>query len=131
MTTSAAVRSISSAAAAQKRHRFQVVVVGAGQAGLAVASQLVAAGVDVIVLERESRIGESWRRRWDSLRLFTAAELVGLPGLPFPGDKNAFPSKDDIGVSRRSAERTPVRVNTMDSLDSRLATNDSKRTTWL
>jgi putative flavoprotein involved in K+ transport len=121
MSTSAAIRSISYATAAQQRRRFRVIVIGAGQAGLAVARQLVAADVDVIVLEREGRIGESWRRRWDSLRLFTAAELIGLPGLPFPGDKNAFPTKDEMAayLERYAREmHVPVRVNTkVDSLE--------------
>ena len=73
------------------------------------------AGIDVLILEAAARIGESWRTRWDSLRLFTAAEYAGLPGLPFPGDPNAFPSKDEVAdyleeYARRM--RLPVRLDT-------------------
>jgi putative flavoprotein involved in K+ transport len=121
MATSTAIRSISYATAARERRHFRVIVIGAGQAGLAVARQLVVADVDVIVLEREARIGESWRRRWDSLRLFTAAEFAGLPGLRFPGDKNAFPTKDEMAayLERYAREMdVPVRVNMkVDSLE--------------
>ncbi len=97
------------------RRSVHTVVIGAGQAGLAVTRELVAAGVDVIALEREPRVGESWRRRWDSLRLFTAAEFCGLPGLPFPGDRDAFPTKDQMADYLRQYAcemRLPVRLNT-------------------
>jgi putative flavoprotein involved in K+ transport len=97
------------------RTRFQVIVIGAGQAGLAVGHSLLEAGIDVLILEAASRIGESWRTRWDSLRLFTAAEYAGLPGLPFPGDQNAFPRKDEMAdyleeYARRM--KLPVRLGT-------------------
>jgi putative flavoprotein involved in K+ transport len=121
MSMSTAIRSITYATAAGERRRFRVVVIGAGQAGLAVARQLLVANVDVIVLEREARIGEPWRRRWDTLRLFTPAEFVGLPGLPFPGDKGAFPTKDEMAtyLERYAREmHIPVRVNMkVDSLE--------------
>jgi len=98
-----------------------VIVIGAGQAGLAVGRQLVEAGVDVVVLEAASRIGEAWRRRWDSLRLFTAAEFAGLPGLPFPGDPNALPTKDETADYLEEYARrfqVPVRLGTkVDALD--------------
>jgi len=98
-----------------ERTRYQVIVVGGGQAGLCVAHYLVEAGIDVLVLEAAARIGESWRKRWDSLRLFTAAAYAGLPGLPFPGDPNAFPGKDEVAdyledYARRM--RVPVRLGT-------------------
>ena len=98
-----------------ERTRYQVIVIGGGQAGLCVGHYLVDAGIDVLVLEAAARIGESWRRRWDSLRLFTAAEYAGLPGLPFPGDPNAFPGKDEVAdyleeYARRM--RVPVRLGT-------------------
>jgi len=98
-----------------ERTRYQVIVIGGGQAGLCVGHYLVDAGIDVLVLEAAARIGESWRRRWDSLRLFTAAEYAGLPGLAFPGDPNAFPSKDELADYLEDYARTmrvPVRLNT-------------------
>src|SRR5262249_59379256 len=82
-----------------ERTRVQAIVIGGGQAGLSVGHYLVDAGIDVLVLEAAARIGESWRRRWDSLRLFTAAEYAGLPGLPVPGDPDAFPSQDRLADS--------------------------------
>jgi putative flavoprotein involved in K+ transport len=65
-----------------------------------------------LILEAAARIGESWRRRWDSLRPFTAAEF-SVAGFPFPGDPNAFPSKDEVAdyledYARRM--RVPVRL---------------------
>jgi putative flavoprotein involved in K+ transport len=81
---------------ARDRMHHEVLVIGAGQAGLAVAHYLAKAGIDVLIVEAGARIGDSWRRRWDSLRLFTAAEFAGLPDYPFPGDPNAFPTKDQL-----------------------------------
>jgi putative flavoprotein involved in K+ transport len=98
-----------------ERTRFQVVVIGGGQAGLCVGHYLVEAGIDVMILEAAARIGESWRRRWDSLKLFTAGEYAGLPGLAFPGDPNAFPTKDDVADYLEEYARRmqlPVRLNT-------------------
>src|SRR5438874_11252624 len=62
--------------------RFSVVVIGGGQAGLAAGYHLAQRGVDFVILEKASRLGESWRRRWDSLRLFTTASYDVLPGWP-------------------------------------------------
>lgn len=79
-----------------ERESLDVVVVGAGQAGLSVAWHLARKGLRFAVLERNPRIGDVWRRRWDSLRLFTPAKYDGLVGLPFPGDPEAFPTKDEM-----------------------------------
>ncbi|MEZ4239453.1 MAG: NAD(P)/FAD-dependent oxidoreductase [Myxococcota bacterium] len=78
------------------RQRFDVVVVGAGQAGLAAARELRRAGLGFVVLERSARVGDVWRRRWDGLRLFTPARYDALAGLPFPGDPDRFPTKDEM-----------------------------------
>ncbi|MFG1697151.1 flavin-containing monooxygenase [Nonomuraea sp. NPDC049309] len=72
-----------------------IIVIGAGQAGLAAGRALRIAGQDVVLLETHSRIGESWRCRWDSLRLFTPARLSSLPGMPLPGG-DGYPSKDEV-----------------------------------
>jgi putative flavoprotein involved in K+ transport len=78
--------------------RRDVVVVGAGQAGLATAYYLRTAGIDVQLLERNTAVGASWSRRWSSLRLFTPARYDALPGLPFPGRPWSHPSKDDVAA---------------------------------
>jgi putative flavoprotein involved in K+ transport len=75
---------------------IDVVVIGAGQAGLAVGHTLKRAGVDFVILDAATELGVSWARRWDSLRLFTSARYCGLPGLPFPGDPDRYPTKDEV-----------------------------------
>lgn len=76
--------------------RVSVVIIGAGQAGLSVSYHLKQRGIDHLVVEGASRIGDVWRRRWDSLRLFTAAKFDGLDGYPFPADGDVFPTKDEM-----------------------------------
>lgn len=76
--------------------RISTVVVGGGQAGLSVGYHLARREVPFVILDANRRIGDSWRNRWDSLRLFTRADLAGLDGLPFPGAAHAFPSKDEM-----------------------------------
>jgi putative flavoprotein involved in K+ transport len=65
---------------------LDVVVVGAGQAGLAIGYFLARQGRRFVILERAGSIGAAWRERWDSLTLFTPRRYNGLPGMPFPGD---------------------------------------------
>jgi putative flavoprotein involved in K+ transport len=92
--------------------RFDTVVIGGGQAGLAVGHQLAARGLDFVILDAERRVGDAWRRRWDSLRLFTPAEYSGLPGMPFPAPSGHLPDKDEVAdYLERYAERfeLPVR----------------------
>ncbi|MBP2414187.1 putative flavoprotein involved in K+ transport [Arthrobacter stackebrandtii] len=72
------------------------IIVGAGQAGLAAAFALRARGLGCRVLESAGSPGESWRRRWDSLRLFTPAQHCSLPGVAFPAAKGSFPTKDQV-----------------------------------
>lgn len=78
----------------QDMQQFDVVVLGAGQAGLAAGYHLSRTGLRFVILEQAPRIGDVWRARWDSLRLFTPAQRVGLPGLAFPAERNTCPSKD-------------------------------------
>jgi putative flavoprotein involved in K+ transport len=95
--------------------RFEAVVVGAGQAGLSVGYHLAEHNVDFTVLSQESRIGDNWRRRWDSLRLFTPARYSGLPGMPFPAPPNHLADKDEVAdYLERYADRfdLPVRLET-------------------
>lgn len=76
--------------------RRDVVVIGGGQAGLAAGYHLAQSGLDFVILDANQRVGDSWRNRWDSLRLFTPAKLSGLPGMPFPGPPYAYPTKDEV-----------------------------------
>src|SRR6478672_9787636 len=94
---------------------FDTIVIGAGQAGLAAGHHLAARDADFIILGADARVGDSWRRRWDSLRLFTPAAHSGLPGMPFPAAPSHFPDKDEVAdYLERYAERfdLPVRTNT-------------------
>lgn len=75
---------------------IDTIVIGAGQAGLTTGYHLAARGVDFEILERHDRLGESWRRRWDGLRLFTPARLDGLPGMAFPAPPQVYPTKDEV-----------------------------------
>ena len=72
--------------------RIETVVIGGGQAGLATAYHLTRRGRSCVVLDAGERVGDSWRARWPSLRLYTPARLDALPGLPFPAPKHSFPS---------------------------------------
>ncbi|HKU60298.1 MAG TPA: FAD-dependent oxidoreductase [Gemmatimonadales bacterium] len=76
--------------------RVQVVVIGGGQAGLSVGYHLARRGVRFVILEAKERIGDSWRERWDSLRLFTTRRLDSLDGMPFPGSSHEFPTKNEM-----------------------------------
>ena len=76
--------------------RFDVIVIGGGQAGLATGYYLARRGLRFTILEAHERIGESWRRRWDKLRVFTSARYDSLPGMPFPAPPHSFPSKDEV-----------------------------------
>jgi len=76
--------------------RFETVIIGGGQAGLAAGYHLARRGVPFVILDAGDRIGDSWRNRWDSLRLFTPARFDGLPGMRFPAPKWTFPTKDEF-----------------------------------
>jgi putative flavoprotein involved in K+ transport len=75
---------------------FEVVVIGAGQAGLAIGSFLKQEGRRFVILDSADSIGAAWRTRWESLTLFTPRRYSGLPGLPFPGDPEGYPSRDQV-----------------------------------
>lgn len=75
---------------------LDVLVVGAGQAGLATAAQLARHGLRFLVVDAAPELGHAWRTRWDSLRLFTPAMYDGLPGAPFPAAPDHHPTKDEV-----------------------------------
>jgi len=79
-----------------KAERVQTVVVGGGQAGLAVGYHLARRGLPFVILDAHERVGDAWRKRWDSLRLFTPARVNGLPGMRFPVPAHSFPTKDEM-----------------------------------
>jgi putative flavoprotein involved in K+ transport len=98
-----------------RTERFETIVIGGGQAGLAVGQQLAERDEDFAILDAEDRIGDVWRRRWSSLRLFTPAAYSGLPGMPFPAAPRHLPDKDEVAdYLERYAERfdLPVRSST-------------------
>jgi putative flavoprotein involved in K+ transport len=72
------------------------VVVGGGQAGLAVGYHLKRRGLPFVILDANGRTGDSWRQRWDSLRLFTPTWANDLPGMQFPGPRRSYPTKDEV-----------------------------------
>ena len=77
--------------------RFETVIIGGSQAGLSVGYHLAKRRRPFVILDANERIGDSWRKRWDSLRVFTPARADGLAGRPFPGSPWSFPTKDEMG----------------------------------
>ncbi|HET6561635.1 MAG TPA: FAD-dependent oxidoreductase [Marmoricola sp.] len=75
---------------------LDVLVIGAGQAGLAVAAELRRHGLRFLVVDAGAELGHTWRSRWDSLRLFSPAQYDGLPGMAFPAPADTYPSKDEV-----------------------------------
>ena len=99
---------------APDRELLDVVVIGAGQAGLALGHHLARRGADFVLLDGAPEIGHSWRSRWDSLRLFSPAEYNGLPGMPFPARAGTHPGKDDVADYLRDYAQhfqLPVRLH--------------------
>jgi len=74
----------------------ETIVIGGGQAGLAVGYHLANRGLPFLILDANQRLGDAWRNRWDSLRLFTPARYTGLLGFPFPARGDSFPTKDQM-----------------------------------
>lgn len=94
---------------------LDVLVIGAGQAGLALGYHLRQTDLRFLLVDRHARIGDSWRRRFDSLVLFTPRAYSALPGLPVPGDPEGYPGKDEIAGYLEAYARhfnLPVQLNT-------------------
>jgi putative flavoprotein involved in K+ transport len=81
---------------AHEAERVETVIIGAGQAGLSVGHHLARRGRTFVILDANERVGDSWRQRWDSLRLFSPARFDGLDGMRFPGSPHDFPTKDEM-----------------------------------
>jgi putative flavoprotein involved in K+ transport len=78
------------------REYVETLVIGGGQAGLATGYQLSRRDLPYKIIDANTRVGDAWRNRWDSLRLFTPNRLNRLPGMPFPGYHWGFPSKNEM-----------------------------------
>ncbi|HSL12338.1 MAG TPA: NAD(P)-binding domain-containing protein [Actinomycetota bacterium] len=91
--------------------RIGTVVIGGGQAGLSVGYHLKRHALPFVIVDANHRVGDAWRNRWDSLRLFTPAWLDGLDGMPFPAPRHSFPTKDEMAdYLERYAERFELPV---------------------
>src|SRR3954453_926602 len=94
---------------------YEVVIVGGGQAGLALGYYLARQGRSFVILERAEDVAPAWRDRWDSLTLFTPRAYDSLPGLAFPGEPDSYPTKDEVvAYLQQSAAHfdLPVRLAT-------------------
>src|SRR6266542_4470207 len=80
----------------QQAEYVQTIVVGGGQAGLAVGHHLSRHQMPFLMLDASQRVGDAWRNRWDSLRLFSPAAFDGLVGMPFPAGGHTFITKDQM-----------------------------------
>lgn len=106
--------------------KYDTVVIGGGQAGLSMGYHLAQQGQRFVILDAQDRIGNIWRKRWDSLRLFTPARFDGLVGMPFPASPHDFPTKDEFAdyLEQYAANfhlpvRTGVRVDRLTRQDDR------------
>jgi putative flavoprotein involved in K+ transport len=105
---------------------LETVIIGGGQAGLSVGHHLIGRGRPFLILDANQRVGDAWRNRWDSLRLFTPARYDGLAGMAFPAPAHSFPSKDQVAdyLEAYAAHfdlpvRTGVRVDRLSRDDGR------------
>jgi putative flavoprotein involved in K+ transport len=105
---------------AESVERHEVVVIGAGQAGLAAGYHLAQRRIDFVILEASPRVGDVWRDRYDSLRLYSPARYDALPGHPFPLGRNVFPTGSQMGdyleayvAHHQLPVRTEVRVDSL------------------
>lgn len=97
-----------------------IIVIGGGQAGLAVGYYLKKAGADFFILDESSEAGGAWQHGWDSLRLFSPASYSSLPGTMMPPTEGGFPPRDHVIQYLRDYEARyhlpvlrPVRVNSV------------------
>jgi putative flavoprotein involved in K+ transport len=104
----------------------ETVIIGGGQAGLSVGHHLARRGRPFLILDANQRVGDAWRRRWDSLRLFTPARYNALAGVPFPAPAGSYPTKDQVADYLESYAtrfqlpvRTGVRVDRLSRDDGR------------
>ena len=118
----------------EQPEHVETLVIGGGQAGLAVGYHLAQRGLPFLIVDANQRVGDAWRNRWDSLQLFTPARFDGLPGMPYPGPRWAFPTKDEFaGYLEGYAKdfdlpvRTGVRVDSLVRNGQRFAATSGDR----
>ena len=95
--------------------RVETLVIGGGQAGLSVGHHLARHDLPHLIVDGSDRVGDAWRRRWDSLRLFSPAMYDGLDGMPYPAAPNDYPTKDEFAdylEHYASTFELPVRTGT-------------------
>ncbi len=98
----------------EDKKMLDVIIIGAGQAGLAMGYYLQQGNYNFVLLDEEKRIGDSWRKRYDSLQLFTPRAYCALPGMRLDGNQNEFPTKDEISNYLEAYAKRfsiPVRLN--------------------
>jgi putative flavoprotein involved in K+ transport len=97
----------------QETTYVHTLVIGGGQAGLSVGYHLARRGIPFLIVDASHRIGDAWRNRWDSLRLFTPARYAGLAGFPFPARGDSFPTRQEVADYLEAyAERFNLPVRT-------------------
>jgi putative flavoprotein involved in K+ transport len=110
--------------------RVETVVIGGGQAGLAVGYQLQQRGRQFVILDAHARVGDAWRKRWDSLLLFTPARYCALPGMRFPASGGSFVTKDEMADYLEAyARRFDLPIHTNTRVDSLTRDGDQFRVT--
>jgi putative flavoprotein involved in K+ transport len=105
---------------------FDTVIVGGGQAGLATGYHLAKRGRSFVILDASERVGDRWRNRWDSLRLYSPAGYDGLPGMRFPAKRTSYPTAREMADYLESyASRFELPVRSATSVDA--LTTDGER----
>jgi putative flavoprotein involved in K+ transport len=100
--------------AATPAEQLDVLVIGAGQAGLAIGHYLARSRRRFVIVDGADAVGSAWRSRWDSLTLFTPRRYDGLPGLAFPGDPDGYPTRDEVVAYLEAYAQTfdlPIELN--------------------
>ncbi|MFC4404057.1 flavin-containing monooxygenase [Gracilibacillus xinjiangensis] len=105
---------------------YDSIIIGCGQAGLAIAYYLKKANQNFLLIDKRSEIGETWKERYDSLTLFTPRLYNSLPGLPFSGEKHGFPDKIEVAdYLKKYAEMFEFPIHLKEEVIHVKKTNDS------